>query len=77
MSNKEKLSVENQTKGNAGDVNERGLHPLKGTVKKGSKDNDTDKDILKGEDKEKLKDQVHSATDNSSDRIADEIQHKK
>ncbi|QTD37974.1 hypothetical protein JL193_01320 [Polaribacter batillariae] len=74
MSNKERASAENVTKGNSGDVHEQGLHPLKGTVKKGYKDTDSNKDRLKGEDKDKLKDQVHSATDESNDRVADKIQ---
>lgn len=72
---KERISAENTTKGNSGDVHERGLHPLKGTVKKDDyKDKDSSKDRLKGEDKEKLEDQVHSATDNSDKRVADKIQ---
>ncbi|MGY8911065.1 MAG: hypothetical protein ACKVIG_14570 [Flavobacteriales bacterium] len=70
-----RISAENTTKGNSGDVHERGLHPLKGTVKKDEyKDKDSSKDRLKGEDKEKLEDQVHSATDNSDKRVADKIQ---
>ena len=73
MSNKERPSAENVTKGNSGDVHERGLHPLKGTVKKGYKDTDSDKGRLKGEDKDKLKDQVHSVT-KDNDRVADKIQ---
>ena len=74
MSKKERASAENITKGNSGDVYERGLHPLKGTVKKDEyKDKDSNKDRLKGEDKDKLKDQVHSATDDSN-AVADKIQ---
>ncbi|AOW16358.1 hypothetical protein LPB03_02250 [Polaribacter vadi] len=70
-----RISAENTTKGNSGDVHERGLHPLKGTVKKDEyKDKDSSKERLKGEDKEKLEDQVHSATDNSDKRVADKIQ---
>ena len=69
-----RISAENTTKGNSGDVHERGLHPLKGTVKKDEyKDKDSSKERLKGEDKEKLEDQVHSATDNSDKRVADKI----
>ena len=52
---------------------ERGLHPLKGTVKTGYKDKDSSKDRLKGEDKDILKDQVQSATDDDG-AIADKIQ---
>ncbi|WP_299672866.1 hypothetical protein [uncultured Polaribacter sp.] len=52
MSNKERSSAENITKGNSGDVHERGLHPLKGTVKKGYKDQDSSKDRLKVENKD-------------------------
>ncbi|AUC84229.1 hypothetical protein CW731_02455 [Polaribacter sp. ALD11] len=73
MAKKDKPSTENVTKGNSGDELERGLHPLKGTVKKGYKDKDSSKDRLKGEDKEKLKDQVHSATEDA-DKVADKIQ---
>ena len=73
MSNKERASAENITKGNSGDEHERGLHPLKGTVKKGYKDEDSSKDRLKGEDKDKLEDQVHSATDDAN-KVADKIQ---
>jgi hypothetical protein len=48
---------------------------LKGTVKKDEyKDKDSSKERLKGEDKEKLENQVHSATDNSDKRVADKIQ---
>ena len=75
MSKKERASAENITKGNSGDVHERGLHPLKGTVKKDNyKDKDSSKHRLEGEDKDKLKKQVHSATENSNNRIADNIQ---
>lgn len=56
------------------DKHERGLHPLKGTVKEGYKDKDSSKNRLEGTDKEKLENQVHSATDNSDKRIADKIQ---
>jgi len=60
------------------DKHEWGLHPLKGTVKKDEyKDKDSSKERLKGKDKEKLEDQIQSATDNSDKRIADKIQHKK
>ena len=76
--NKNRASAENVTKGNSGDVHEQGLHPLKGTVLKDEyKDKDSSKDRLKGEDKDKLADQVHSATDNSDKRIADKIQNSK
>ena len=69
---------ENTTKGNSGDEHEQGLHPLKGTVKKDEyKDKDSSKDRLKGEDKEKLENQIQSATDNSNKKVADKIQHKK
>ncbi|QOD61322.1 hypothetical protein H9I45_02425 [Polaribacter haliotis] len=74
MSNKERASAENVTKGNSGDVHERGLHPLKGTVIKDEyKDKDSSKERLKGEDKDKLKGQVHSATEDSN-AVADKIQ---
>lgn len=70
-----RASAENITKGNSGDVHEEGLHPIKGTVKKDEyKDKDSSKDRLDGEHKDKLKNQVHSATDNSKKRIADNIQ---
>jgi len=69
---------ENTTKGNSGDKHEKGLHPLKGTVKKDEyKDKDSSKERLKGEDKEKLQNQVQSATDNSAKKVADKIQNKK
>lgn len=69
-----RASAENITKGNV-DTHEEGLHPLKGTVKKDNyRDNDSSKHRLKGEDKDKLKKQVHSATENSNNRIADNIQ---
>lgn len=71
---KKRVSAENVTKGNSGDVHERGLHPLKGTVKKGYKDTDSSKKRLQGEDKDKLEKQVHSATDDSDKRVADKIQ---
>jgi len=71
-------SAENITKGNSGDVHEEGLHPLKGTVLKDEyKDKDSSKERLKGEDKDKLENQVHSATDNSDKRVADKIQNSK
>ena len=73
MSEKRK-SAENVTKGNSGDKHERGLHPLKGTVKEGYKDQDSNKKRLQGEDKDKLEDQVHSVTDASDKRVADKIQ---
>lgn len=73
MAKKERPSAENVTKGNSGNVPERGLHPLKGTVKTGYKDKDSSKDRLKGEDKDILKNQVHSATDDAN-KIADKIQ---
>ena len=69
-----RVSAENITKGNV-DAHEEGLHPLKGTVKKDNyRDNDSSKHRLEGEDKDKLKKQVHSATENSNNRIADNIQ---
>lgn len=78
LENKKRNSAENVTKGNSGDVHERGLHPLKGTVLKDEyKDKDSSKKRLQGEDKEKLEDQVHSATDNSDKRVADKIQNSK
>lgn len=70
----ERTSAENTTKGNTEDEHERGLHPIKGTVKKGYKDKDSNKDRLGGIDKEELEKQVHSATDNSNKRVADKIQ---
>jgi ribosome recycling factor len=71
---KERASAENVTKGNSGDKHEKDLHPLKGTVKEGYKDKDSNKKRLQGEDKEKLENQVQSATDNSNKKIADRIQ---
>ena len=74
MNKKDRNSAENETKGNSGDVHEKGLHPLKGTVKKDSyKDTDSDKELLKGENKDKVKSQVHSATDDN-EKVADKIQ---
>lgn len=70
----ERISAENTTKGNNEDEHESGLHPLKGTVKKGYKDKDSNKERLNGVDKEELEKQVHSATDNSNKRVADQIQ---
>lgn len=73
-----RASAENTTKGNSGDVHEEGLHPLKGTVLKDEyKDKDSSKERLKGEEKEKLENQVQSATDNSDNRVADKIQNTK
>jgi len=75
MSEKNKrASAENTTKGNSGDEHERGLHPLKGTVLKGYKDKSSNKERLSGEHKDKLEDQVHSATEESDNEIADKIQ---
>ncbi|PQJ78093.1 hypothetical protein [Polaribacter porphyrae] len=72
--NTKRTSAENITKNNSGDKPEPNLHPLKGTVKEGYKDKDSNKNRLQGIDKEKLEKQVHSATDNSIKRIADKIQ---
>lgn len=73
--NLKRASAENVTKGNSGDVHEEGLHPLKGTVKKDEyRDNDSSKRRLEGEDKEKLKNQIQSATEKSNKRVADTIQ---
>ena len=69
-----RVSAENVTKGDSNDKHERGLHPLKGTVKDGYKDKDSHKNRLDGVDKEILEKQVHSATDNSNKRVADKIQ---
>lgn len=55
------------------DTHERGLHPLKGTVKKGYKDTASSKERLSGEDKDILKKQVHSATEDAN-TVADKIQ---
>lgn len=76
MSSKERASAENSTKGNSGDKHERGLHPLKGTLKKGYEDKDSNKDILNGVAKEHLKNQIHSATTNNN-KVADTIQNSK
>lgn len=73
---KERISAENTTKGNNGDKHEKDLHPLKGTVKAGYKDNDSDKNRIDGQDKEVLENQVQSATDNSNKKVADKIQNK-
>lgn len=54
-------------------THEEGLHPLKGTLKKGYKDLDSSKERLKGENKDILKNQVHSATDDAN-TVADKIQ---
>ena len=49
---------------------ERGLHPLKGTVKTEEKESDIDSEDKvadKQNDKEKLEDQIQSATDDSNE----------
>ncbi|WP_341220601.1 hypothetical protein [Polaribacter atrinae] len=56
---------------------ERGLHPLKGTVKTDEKDSDNNKEsivakINKKKDKGKLKNQIQSSTDEASE-IAEKI----
>ena len=56
---------------------ERGLHPLKGTVKTDEKDSDSKKESIvaeidKTKDKDKLKNQIQSSTDDASE-IADKI----
>jgi|AntRauMFilla1563_2_1112583.scaffolds.fasta_scaffold13812_1 anthranilate/para-aminobenzoate synthase component I len=56
------------------DEHELELHPLKGTVKKGYKDTESSKNRLSGINKDKLKNQVQSATENSDKKIADKIQ---
>lgn len=56
------------------DKHERNLHPLKGSLKEGYKDTDSSKERIDGLDKEKLENQVQSATDNSDKKIADKIQ---
>ncbi|TXD49322.1 hypothetical protein [Polaribacter sp. IC073] len=76
MSNKERASAEKIIRGNSGDEHERGLHPLKGTVKKGYKDEDGSKDKLKGAAKDKLENQVYIATDDAN-KVADKIQNSK
>ncbi|PQJ72893.1 hypothetical protein [Polaribacter butkevichii] len=51
--------------------NERGLHPLKGTVKTDEKDSDSKKSIVAKIDsskvKDKLKNQIQSSTDEASE----------
>ncbi|RCS26923.1 hypothetical protein DUT90_07345 [Polaribacter sp. WD7] len=74
--NTQRDSAENVTKGNAEDKQDWNLHPLKGTVKEGYKDNDANKNRMNGVDKEELQKQVHSATDNSNKKIADKIQNE-
>ncbi|MCG1036882.1 hypothetical protein [Polaribacter sargassicola] len=75
MSEKNKrVSAENTTKGNSNDEHERGLHPLKGTVLKGYKDKNSSKERLEGEHKDKLENQVHSATEEPDNEVADKIQ---
>lgn len=59
------------------DKNEKNVHPLKGSIKTGYKDKDSSKDRLEGADKEELKKQVQSATDNSKRKVADKIQNSK
>lgn len=76
--NYKRTSAENSAKGNSRDVQDMHLHPLKGTVKKNEyKDKNSSKNRLDGEDKEKLKYQVQSATNNSNKRVADNIQNSK
>ncbi|WP_439128867.1 hypothetical protein [Polaribacter sp.] len=74
MSNKERASAENVTKGNSGDKHEEGLHPLKGTVKEGYKDTDSSKNRLTGSDKDEIEKQIQSSTKNSNNKVADKIQ---
>ncbi|WP_158837619.1 hypothetical protein [Polaribacter sp. L3A8] len=57
---------------------ERGLHPLKGTVKTDEKDSDNKKEsilakINKTKDKDELKKQIQSATDDA-DEISGKIE---
>lgn len=59
------------------DKKEKNIHPLKGAIKTGYKDKDSSKDRLEGTDKEELKKQVQSATDNSKRKVADKIQNSK
>ncbi|MFC4269239.1 hypothetical protein [Polaribacter marinivivus] len=73
--NRKRASAENITKGNSGDKQEKGLHPLKGTVKENNyKDNDSSNNRLEGLHKEKLENQLQTATNKSNKRIADNIQ---
>lgn len=73
--NTKRASAENVTKGNSGDEQEEGLHPLKGTVKDiDYKDEESDKNRLEGTDKEKLENQVNGATESSDKKVADNIQ---
>ncbi|WP_159947631.1 hypothetical protein [Polaribacter septentrionalilitoris] len=76
MSEKTKrASVENVTKGNSGDKQEQGLHPIKGTVKDNHyKDEDASKNRLEGLDKEELENQIQTATEASDKRVSDKIQ---
>ena len=74
--NYKRSSAENITKGNSGDVDEEGLHPLKGTVLKGYKDSKVSKNRLRGTDKEIVEKQVQTATNNSNKKIADKIQNQ-
>jgi len=69
--NRKRASAENITKGNSGDKQEKGLHPLKGTVKE---NNDSSNNRLEGLHKEKLENQLQTATNKSNKRIADNIQ---
>jgi hypothetical protein len=73
--NKKRASAENITKGTSGDKQEKGLHPLKGTVKENNyKDNDSSNNRLEGLHKEKLENQLQIATNKFNKRIADNIQ---
>lgn len=73
--NKKRASAENITKGTSGDKQEKGLHPLKGTVKENNyKDNDFSNNRLEGLHKEKLENQLQIATNKFNKRIADNIQ---
>ena len=69
--NRKRASAENITKGNSGDKQEKCLHPLKGTVKE---NNDSSNNRLEGLHKEKLENQLQTATNKSNKRIADNIQ---
>ncbi len=73
--NRKRASAENITKGNSGDKQEKGLHPLKCTVKENNyKDNDFSNNRLEGLHKEKLENQLQIATNKFNKRIADNIQ---
>lgn len=74
MDKKMKLNFKQETN----DKNDAKIHPLKGTVKDAAyKDKKASKHLLKGQDKDKLAQQISSAASSPKKRVADEIQNGK